>query len=219
MKWVKISRISGLMLNVIPKEILKFIIIKFKLFQYIEETKNTQVPVTFDHWYVQQVKRHCQQVYWPVHPTSTVVCPEKIYCGIETSPGYMPGSYIQGYGGIYVGDYTQIGPNVGLISSNHSLNDNRKAEFSVVRIGKYCWIGMGVIILPGVDLGDHTIVAAGAVVTKSFPLGYCVLGGNPARIIKSLDKDRCIKHQSEFEYNGYISSKDFENYRAKYLDI
>lgn len=219
MKWVKISRLTGFVLNLIPKEILKIIIIKLKIFKYIEETRNTQVPVTFDHWYVQQVKRHCPQVYWPVHPTSTVVCPEKIYCGIETSPGYMPGNYIQGYGEIYVGDYTQIGPNVGIISSNHGLTDNRIAEFSAVRIGKYCWIGMGAIILPGVELGDYTIVAAGAVVTKSFQHGYCVLGGVPARQIRMLDKNECIRHQSQYEYNGYIPSKDFENYRKKYLKI
>ncbi|MBS7109518.1 MAG: hypothetical protein KH076_09760 [Streptococcus sp.] len=46
---------------------------------------------------------------------------------------------------------------------------------------------MNSVILPGVILGDHTIVGAGAVVTHSFPDGYCIIGGNPARIIKALD--------------------------------
>ena len=53
-------------------------------------------------------------------------------------------------------------------------------------IGKKCWIGMNSVILPGVVLGDHTIVGAGAVVTKSFVDGNCVIGGNPARIIRKL---------------------------------
>jgi acetyltransferase-like isoleucine patch superfamily enzyme len=50
---------------------------------------------------------------------------------------------------------------------------------------------MGAIVLPSVKLGDFTIVGAGAVVTKSFPEGYCVIAGNPARIIKQLNKTEC----------------------------
>jgi acetyltransferase-like isoleucine patch superfamily enzyme len=46
-------------------------------------------------------------------------------------------------------------------------------------------------VLPGVQLGDFTIVGAGAVVTKSFPEGYYVIAGNPARIVKSLNKAEC----------------------------
>lgn len=45
------------------------------------------------------------------------------------------------------------------------------------------------IILPGVVLGDHTIVGAGSVVTHSFPEGYCILAGNPAKIVRKLDCD------------------------------
>ena len=52
-----------------------------------------------------------------------------------------------------------------------------------IRIGNNCWIGDHVSILPGVTVGDYTIIAAGSVVTKSIP-GYCIAGGNPARIIK-----------------------------------
>ena len=48
---------------------------------------------------------------------------------------------------------------------------------------------MNAVILPGVELGDHTIVGAGAIVTKSYPEGYCVLVGNPARPIKKVVKD------------------------------
>lgn len=55
-----------------------------------------------------------------------------------------------------------------------------------VIIGKKCWIGMNAIILPGVKLGDNTIVGAGSVVTKSFPDGNLVIAGNPAKIINKL---------------------------------
>ncbi|MFI5196967.1 MAG: acyltransferase, partial [Chitinophagales bacterium] len=91
-----------------------------------------------------------------------------------------------------VGDYTNIGPNVGIISSNHDLvNNDAHLAASPIEIGRFCWMGMGSVILPGVKLADFTIVGAGAIVTKSFPQGYCVLAGNPARIIKYLNKEEC----------------------------
>ena len=48
---------------------------------------------------------------------------------------------------------------------------------------------MNSVILPGVTLGDHTVVGAGSVVTKSFEQGYCVIAGNPARIIRELPQE------------------------------
>ena len=73
--------------------------------------------------------------------------------------------------------------------------------------------------MPGVELGDWTVVGAGAVVTKSFPEGYCVLGGVPARLIKSLEKEKCIPFFNKIGYNGYIRSDQFENFRKSYLKI
>jgi len=55
-----------------------------------------------------------------------------------------------------------------------------------IKIGKNCWIGANAVILPGVELAEHTIVAAGAVVTKSFLEGDCVIGGVPAKVIKKI---------------------------------
>ena len=49
---------------------------------------------------------------------------------------------------------------------------------------------MNSVILPGVVLGPHTVVAAGAVVTKSFEEGYCVIGGTPAKMIKKIEKNK-----------------------------
>lgn len=61
------------------------------------------------------------------------------------------------------------------MSSNHDLYDQRKYTFAKVIIGNYSWIGMNSVVLPGVKLGTRTIVAAGSVVTKSFPEGFCVI--------------------------------------------
>ena len=154
-----------------------------------------------------------------MHPSSVVVGWKNILAGVETSPGLNPGCYIQGVGEVYIGDYTQIAPNVGIISANHSLADSRRHERDVVRIGKYCWLGMGAIILPGVTLGDHTIVGAGAVVTKSFPDGYCVIAGNPAVKLKDLEHSACEEYRSTHEYHGYIPRGSFSDFRRKFLDV
>jgi len=131
---------------------------------------------------------------WAVHYTSTVIFPKKITRGINVFPGDSPGNYIEATNGIVIGDYSNLGPNVGLISANHNLIDHSKHDIAPpIQIGKFCWIGMNAVILPGVVLGDFTIVGAGAVVSNSFTDGYCVLGGTPAIIIKQLDKAACEK--------------------------
>lgn len=98
------------------------------------------------------------------------------------------GNYYQADDGhIYIGRGTWIAPNVGIITQNHDINNPDKHVASKdVRLGEKCWIGMNSVILPGVTLGDHTVVGAGSVVTKSFEEGHCVIAGNPAKIIRSL---------------------------------
>ena len=131
-------------------------------------------------------------VKWAIHHTSTIHNPERIERGKDVFPGDSPGVYINATNGIKIGDYTNIGPSVGLVSTNHDPIDNgTHIQVSPIEIGKFCWLGMGAIVLPGVVLGDFTVVGAGAIVTKSFPDGYCVLAGNPAGIIKYLNKTEC----------------------------
>jgi len=78
---------------------------------------------------------------------------------------------------------------------------------------------MNAVILPGVVLGDFTIVGAGAIVTKSFPEGYCVIAGNPAKVIRQLDPTKCKRYKSYPEYIGFIRRKNFEQYRKKNLRV
>ena len=99
------------------------------------------------------------------------------------------GCYFQtGNGGhIMMGKGTQIAPNVGLITANHDLNDLTKhLPARNIMIGEKCWIGMNSVILPGVTLGDRTIVGAGSIVTKSFIGGNCIIAGNPAEFIRGI---------------------------------
>lgn len=100
------------------------------------------------------------------------------------------GCYYQcNYGAkIILGKGTWIAPNVGIITANHDVkNLDEHMTAKDVILGKDCWIGMNSVILPGVVLGDRTVVGAGSVVTKSFTEGHYVIAGNPARILKQID--------------------------------
>ena len=187
-------------------------------------TRGNESCCTFKMWFIQKIIGFNRNCYWPVHFTSTIRFPKNIYVGIDAAPGISPGCYIQAVGKIYIGDYSQIAPNVGIISSNHFMLDIRKHIKSEVKIGKYCRIGMGSIIMPGVELGDFTTVSAGSIVTKSFKNGYCVLAGNPAIIVADYSNNESIKEKfihyiNTHEYNGYIPHGKFEGYRKNKLNI
>lgn len=100
----------------------------------------------------------------------------------------VPGTYYQNFKAkIYIGKGSYIAPNVGLITANHAFDDlDAHTIGEDIVLGDKCWVGMNAVILPGVTLGPRTIVAAGAVVTKSFTNGNIVIGGVPAKIIKYL---------------------------------
>ena len=158
------------------------------------------------------------KVYWYYSERCTIANPRKIYVGINCLIG-RPGCYIQGGGEVRIGNYVQFGPNVGILSSNHDLYDQTKYNNAPIEIGDYSWIGMNSIVTAGVKLGTRTIVAAGTVVTKSFPEGFCVIGGIPAKIIKQLDKEKFTPWHEEEEWYGYLTKEKFEKNRKKYLDI
>lgn len=199
---------------------LKVVLKQLPFFHFIKNTQGTQSPISFELWFRQKILGKNAKAYWPVNKNSIITGPQNIYVGVETSPGLMPGCYVQAFNGkIYIGDYTLVAANVGIVSANHLLTDNRKHKNTTVVIGNYCWLGFGSVVLPNVKLGDYTIVGANSVVTKSFPEGYCVIAGNPAKVVKKLKKEECVFHKSENEYHGYIKTKDFDAYRKKHLNV
>lgn len=139
----------------------------------------------------QKVKGYNRHIPFPVHPTCVIGNIENIDFDVDNIDNFWkPGSYYQCWKGkISIGKGTWIAQNVGLITENHNINDlNEHDEPKNIIIGDNCWIGMNVVILPGVHLGNNTVVGAGAVVTKSFEEGNCVIAGNPAKIIKITHK-------------------------------
>ncbi len=130
-----------------------------------------------------------RNIPFPCVPTARVYHYKNIFFHPDNLDNFQsPGIYFSCVtANIYLGKGTLIGPNVGLLTANHDLNNfDLYQEAKDIVLGKNCWIGMSAVILPGVHLGDHTIVGAGAVVTRSFPEGNCIIGGIPATIIKHL---------------------------------
>jgi maltose O-acetyltransferase len=86
---------------------------------------------------------------------------------------------------VTIGDKTQIGPGVQILTADHPRDAAGRAsglEFGrPVHIGRNVWIGGGAIILPGVTIGDDALIGAGSVVTRDVPAGATVFG-NPARV-------------------------------------
>ena len=101
---------------------------------------------------------------------------------------------------IYVGDYTMFGPNVTVATAGHSiLPELREKAYQYnapVHIGKNCWLGAGVIVLPGITIGDNVVIGAGSIVTKDLPPNVVAVG-NPCRILRKINE-----HDKEYYFKN-----------------
>ncbi len=108
---------------------------------------------------------------------------------IGDNVGIAANAFIAMRGKVEIGNNTIFGPNVSIHAENHNFSEIDKpiklqgATRKGVKIGEDCWIGSKAVILDGVTIGSHSIIAAGAVVTKDIP-EYCIAGGVPAKVIK-----------------------------------
>lgn len=108
---------------------------------------------------------------------------------------------------IYVGDATMFEPNVTIATAGHPiLPELREQAYQYnmpVRIGKNCWLGAGVIVMPGVTIGDNTVIGAGSIVTKDIPANVVAVG-NPCRVMREIGE-----HDREY----YFKERriDYEN--------
>jgi acetyltransferase-like isoleucine patch superfamily enzyme len=171
------------------KQIIKNILIHFKKEYYLYIPKG----LLFLNSIVNSVFRVNKNIPISIHFTSRV----SGFNHIEFPAGDI--SIIKSFavsGGCYfeifdqttlkIGAGTIWANNVCIQTGNHDSLDRSKHIIKDVTIGKNCWLGTGVTILPGVMLGDNVTVGANSVVTKSFP-DNCVIAGVPARIIRDLN--------------------------------
>ena len=107
---------------------------------------------------------------------------------IEKNVFINSGCKFQDQGGVYIGENSLIGHNVILATLNHDMDPYHRADLhpKPIHIGKRVWIGSGSMILPGITIGDNSIVGAGSVVTKDVPPNV-IVAGNPAKFIKNID--------------------------------
>ena len=98
-------------------------------------------------------------------------------------------SLLMARGGITIEDDVMLAANVQLLSNNHDEYDRQVLLCKPIHIKKGAWIGAGASVLPGVTIGEYAIVGAGAIVTKDVG-DYEVAVGVPAKIVKTLDKDK-----------------------------
>lgn len=100
------------------------------------------------------------------------------------------GCHFQDQGGITIGDGVLIGHNVVLATATHALapSQSRKLYYKPIVIGDNVWIGSNAVILQGVTVGEWSVIAAGAVVTRDVE-PYTVVGGVPAKFIRKVDND------------------------------
>lgn len=101
---------------------------------------------------------------------------------------------------IYVGDNTMLGPNVVVATAGHPILPKLREEtyqYNIpVHIGKNCWLGAGVIVLPGITIGDNVVIGAGSVVTKDIP-DNVVAVGNPCKVLREINE-----HDKEFYFKN-----------------
>lgn len=108
---------------------------------------------------------------------------------IEIGDNSMLGENCRIYSGVKIGNDVLMAPDVHILTRNHNFDRTdipmniQGDSFKEVIIGDDVWIGTNVVILPGVTIGDHSIIASGAVVAKSVP-SYAITGGVPAKVIK-----------------------------------
>lgn len=99
-------------------------------------------------------------------------------------------AYLGGAGGLEIGDNVIVGQYLSCHPENHNYSDsnelirNQGVNRKGIKVGANCWLGSKVTILDGVEIGEGSIIAAGAVVTTSFPPNS-IIGGVPAKLLKS----------------------------------
>ena len=101
---------------------------------------------------------------------------------------------------IYVGDCVMFGPHVTLATANHPiLPELREKAYQYnkpIHIGRNCWLGSGVVVVPGVTIGENTVIGAGSVVTKDIPANVVAVG-NPCHVLRPISE-----HDREYFYKN-----------------
>jgi acetyltransferase-like isoleucine patch superfamily enzyme len=158
-----------------------------------------------------------------IHAGVSINFPERV--ALKDRVEIFPGTVINSNGGLHIGENTGIGYNCTIFTSQHRYRGARAipfdnvSELKPVIIREYVWTGAGVMIMPGVEIGEGAIIGMGAVVTKSVPPLAIVLG-NPAEIVMYRDKDHYYRCKEEGRYQTLsvegVERKLIRMYKSRY---
>lgn len=130
-----------------------------------------------------------------IYPSVYIIFSRRIKVGRRLAVNIN--TYLDGRGGITIGDNVLIGPNCVIASCEHSFEDphvpicKQPVKYAEITIGDDVWIGANAFIKCGVKIGSGSVIAAGSVVTKDVP-PYAVVGGVPAKVLKFRDPQKAI---------------------------
>lgn len=102
---------------------------------------------------------------------------------------------------VYIGHGALLAPGVCISCAGHGIHTDDRLVYNTskpVHIGKNVWIGANAVILPGVNVGDGSIIGAGSVVTKDIPDGV-IAAGNPCRVIRNITEDDLVNIEQEIQ--------------------
>ncbi|WP_428248606.1 acyltransferase [Ferrovibrio sp.] len=165
---------------------------KQKLFDLLNYPAGTGLPLWLANTLFQRLIRIDADCPYNKHFTTRVLHPkglkiENRCLRVRRSLAVSGGCYINAADGLHIGEGTIWSANICIMSQTHDFaNLDDAPPTSGIRIGRNCWIGFGAIILPGVTLGDNTVIGANSVVRSSFPEGKVVIAGSPARAVRQL---------------------------------
>lgn len=112
---------------------------------------------------------------------------------------------------IYIGDYVMIGPNVTLATAGHPIAPEYRekvAQFNIpVHIGRNVWIGANTVVLPGVTIGENSVIGAGSIVTKDIPSNVVAVG-NPCRVLRAINERDRVYYYKEYKFDNTVSRSD-----------
>ncbi|MBN1943222.1 MAG: acyltransferase [Phycisphaerae bacterium] len=167
------------------KNFLKKYIMGTSLEAPLRRFLSIQLRIRIINFIFQRIFRINGKVPWSVHYTSIVHGAKHLKVAKNSRKSFALSGhfYIQALNGVEIGEETIFAPGVKILSTNHDEATHASTIEHPIKIGAHCWLGANAVILPGVELGNNVVVAAGAVVTKSFPSNV-VLAGVPAKILR-----------------------------------
>ena len=159
-----------------------------------KQLRTIGLGVVLVNWFVQRLLRVNGRCRQSVHFSSRVSFPDRIeWLGdvlcreAEICLASSNGSYIQARNGLKIDRSARFASGVKLISANHEVEDRaRFAASGPIELSRNVWLGANVVVLPGVHIGENTIIGAGSVVTRDIPANV-VAAGVPCRVMRALN--------------------------------